>query len=82
MELLVTSPKALGAALQRQRKAKKLTQNTVGSAFKLNQTTVSSIELGAAGTRLETVFRMLAALDLEMIIRSKVNPSSVNGDHW
>lgn len=82
MEQLVSSPKTLGSAIKRQRKAKKQSQNTVGSAFKLNQTTVSSIEQGAPGTRLETLFRMLAALDLEMVIRSKTTIRDSSGDNW
>lgn len=82
MEQLVYSPKALGSAIKRQRKAQKQSQNTVGSAFKLNQTTVSSIEQGAPGTRLETLFRMLAALDLEMVIRSKTTICDSSGDSW
>lgn len=71
MDQLIYSPKSLGSAIRRQRKAKKLNQSEAGSAFKLDQTTVSSIEQGAAGTRLETLFRMLAALELEMVIRPR-----------
>jgi len=48
----------------------------------LNQTTVSSIEQGAPGTRLETLFRMLAALDLEMVIRPKTDANDSSGDNW
>ena len=82
MDQLVFSPKSLGSAIKRQRKVKKLSQNEAGSAFKLDQTTVSSIEQGAPGTRLETLFRMLAALDLEMVIRSKKSTSVNNGENW
>ena len=82
MDQLVYSPKSLGSALKRQRKAKKLSQQAAGDAFKLNQTTVSSIEQGAPGTRLDTVFRMLAALELEMIIKPKKNTLIKKGDHW
>lgn len=82
MDQLVYSPQTLGSALKRQRKAKKLTQNNVGEAFKLDQTTISSIEQGAPGTRLETLFRLLAALELEMIIRPKKNIPSKNEDNW
>lgn len=71
MEQLVYSPKSLGIAIKRQRKAKKLSQKEAGSVVNLEQTTVSSIEQGAPGTRLETLFRMLAALELEMVIRPK-----------
>lgn len=71
MEQLVTSPKALGTAIRRQRRNKELTQKEAGYEFVLEQSTVSSIERGAEGTRLGTLFRLLAALDLEMVIRSK-----------
>lgn len=71
MEQLVHSPQSLGNAIKRQRKIKKLSQTETGSTFKIEQSTISSIEKGAPGTRLETLFRLLAALDLEMIIRPK-----------
>lgn len=82
MDQLVYSPKSLGNAIKRQRKANKLSQDEAGSSFRLDQTTVSSIEQGAPGTRLETVFRMLAALNLEMVIRSKKDTQDSQGDNW
>jgi HTH-type transcriptional regulator/antitoxin HipB len=82
MDQIVFSPKSLGSALKRQRKTKKLSQNEAGAPFKLDQTTVSSIEQGTPGTRLETVFRMLAALDLELVIRPKKNTRDQNGENW
>jgi len=71
MEQLIYSPKSLGVALRRQRKARNLTQTDAGKPFTIEQSTVSSLEQGAPGTRLGTLFRMLSALDLEMVIRSK-----------
>jgi len=84
MDQLIYSPKSLGSAIRRQRKAKKLNQSQAGSTFKLDQATVSSIEQGAAGTRLETLFRMLAALELEMVIRPnpKKNPNIKDNEDW
>ncbi len=82
MEQFVYSPKTLGQAIQRQRKAKKLNQQDAGKSFKLKQTTVSSIESGALGTRIDTLFRLLAALDLEMIIRSKDEPAKKKKNNW
>lgn len=82
MDQPVFSPKSLGSVIKRQRKAKKLTQQVAGAAFKLDQTTVSSIEQGAAGTRLETLFRMLAALDLEMVIKSKNTATTKKRESW
>lgn len=71
MEQLVYSPESLGKAIQRQRKLKNLNQSEAGAPLVLEQSTVSSIERGVAGTRIDTIFRILAALDLEMVIRSK-----------
>jgi HTH-type transcriptional regulator/antitoxin HipB len=82
MDQIIYSPKSLGSALKRQRKAKKLSQTEAGSAFNLDQTTVSSMEQGAPGTRLDTLFRMLAALDLEMIIKPKKNTLTKKGETW
>lgn len=82
MDQLIYSTKALGSAIRRQRKTKKLSQKEAGSTFNIDQTTVSSIEQGAAGTRLETLFRMLAALDLEMVIRPKKTINRKSKESW
>jgi HTH-type transcriptional regulator/antitoxin HipB len=82
MDQIIYSPKSLGSAIKRERKAKKLSQTEAGTAFNLDQTTVSSIEQGAPGTRLETLFRILAALDLEMIIKPKKNVPMKKGENW
>jgi len=74
MEMITTSPTALGQAIRRIRKAKHLTQEVAGKPFRIEQRTVSTIEQGFPGTRIDTLFRMLAALDLEMVIRTKERP--------
>jgi HTH-type transcriptional regulator/antitoxin HipB len=82
MEQFVYSPKSLGSAIKRQRKAKKLTQTEVGRSFKIEQSTVSAIEQGVPGTRLETLFRMLAALELEIVVRSKKSTRDKAKGDW
>lgn len=82
MDQLVFSPQSLGIAIKRQRKAKKLSQQEAGEPYKLDQTTISSIEQGAPGTRLETLFRLLSALELEMVIRPKKSNKDSNGQNW
>lgn len=79
MEQIIHSPKLLGKAIRRWRKLKNLSQQEAGSPMKLEQSTVSTIEQGVPGTRIETLFRILAALDLEMVIRPK-NNSKVKGE--
>ncbi|WP_367608120.1 helix-turn-helix domain-containing protein [Legionella sp. W05-934-2] len=82
MEQLIHSLNSLGAAIRRQRKAKKLTQTEVGAQINIEQSTLSSVEQGAEGTRLSTLFRILAALDLEMVIRSKDSRQQENKESW
>jgi HTH-type transcriptional regulator/antitoxin HipB len=79
MEIIVQNPKLLGTALRRFRRIKKLNQSQVGKEFCIDQTTISSIENGAPGTRIETIFRLLAAMGLEIIIRDKVQMSEAVG---
>jgi len=81
MEELVFSPESLGGMIKRQRKLKGLTQQEAGQAFRIEQSTFSGIENGIPGTRLETIFRILAALDLEMVIRSKERPKEP-AENW
>lgn len=79
MEILAQSPALLGKALKRYRQMKKLNQSQAGKEFMVDQTTISSIENGASGTRIDTIFRLLAALDLEMVIRTKSVTSNIEG---
>lgn len=81
MEQLVHSLKSLGTAIKRQLKLKNLTQTEVGNEFNIGQSTISSVEQGAEGTRLVTLMRVLAALDLEMLIRAK-NTINTDNDEW
>lgn len=81
MKQLIVSPVALGVFVKRVRKAKNLTQQEAGLAFGLDQTTISSIEQGANGTRVETIFRVLAALGLEMVVQEK-DPQNSNQGSW
>lgn len=80
MEMIATSPKILGAALKRKRKQLGLTQEAAGELFRLQQSTVSSLEQGADGSRLDTLFRLLAALNLEIVIRDRGNNNENDGE--
>jgi HTH-type transcriptional regulator/antitoxin HipB len=41
----------------------------------VRQPTISSVESGAPGTELATVFAILAALDLEFVVQERVSRS-------
>jgi len=73
MKHLVRTPKNIGHAIREARKAKNLTQSDLASMSGVWQETISKIENGSGGTKLETIFALLAALDLELTVieRSK-----------
>lgn len=62
----ITSPQTLGNTLRQHRKAQGLTQSQAGEKFGIPQKTISRIEAGVASVRLETLFRYMAALGLEL----------------
>ncbi|MCY4153934.1 MAG: helix-turn-helix transcriptional regulator [Gammaproteobacteria bacterium] len=72
----VTSPETLGKVLRHYRKNLGLTQVEAGSKFNLPQKTVSRIEAGAVAIRLDTVFKYMAALGLEMHLEPRDKPSA------
>ena len=73
MSQIARTPKQIGAIIQRQRRAKKLTQSSLADLSGIRQEKISMIETGSPGTRIETICLLLAALDLDlaMISRSK-----------
>lgn len=79
MKQIVRTAKQVGAAIRRVRRAKKLTQSDVGSKTRLRQGTVSRLETGDADTQLRTLFEVLSALDLEIVIgeRSKASAKDI-----
>lgn len=82
MKQLVTSQKVLGAAIMHQRKLQRLTQTQAGAPFRLDQSTISNIEKGVPGTRLDTLLRLLAALDLELFVCSKDEAGNQDNEEW
>lgn len=73
-----TSPQ-LGAALRRRRKQAGLSQESLADKVKLRQATISRLESGDTGTKLGTLLDVVAALDLEIVVRarSKGRPADI-----
>jgi len=72
-------PQDIGQALRRTRRASGLTQAQLAEQTGLRQPTISDLEKGVPGTRLQTLFDVLAALDLELTLqsRNRDHPSSI-----
>ncbi|ERT14790.1 helix-turn-helix domain-containing protein [Photorhabdus temperata subsp. temperata] len=73
----VTNSKQLSVYLKDVRLTQKLTQGKVASKVGIRQDTVSSFELHPDSTKLETFFKILSALNLELDIRPR-NSTEIN----
>ena len=71
MEDIARTPAQIGAALRRRRRHLSLTQAELGTHTHLRQGTISRLENGEPRTQLQTLVNVLAALDLELVIRPR-----------
>lgn len=71
MTILARTPKQIGQALRRERKKAGLNQTDLAERCGLWQETISKIEGGSPGSRLETVMEICAALNLEIVVRKR-----------
>ncbi|EGQ9123367.1 helix-turn-helix domain-containing protein [Vibrio parahaemolyticus] len=85
--MLITSPRQLAIHLRDERKHKNLSQTKVADPVGLKQDTVSKFELNPETTSIQTLFRILSSLNLEMHIVQKsesIYPKSNDddGEEW
>lgn len=81
----VTSPKMLAQAIRDARKQRNLSQRETAASMGIKQSTVSEFENHPEGTRLVTLFKLLAALDLKLQVvcrRGKNNSSDGWDQEW
>lgn len=71
MNDMARTPADIGQALRRARKKKGLTQKELASKSGVWQETISKIENGLPGAKLETVFDLCAALELELLVAKR-----------
>lgn len=82
MQQLVLSPKALGVLLRDLRKKKGLTQTELGRKVGLDQKKVSLMENGNPNMRVDSLFRLLSALDHGVVVAPKVVDRASEEDDW
>ena len=75
MNYAAHTPKQLGQVLKGQRKSQKLTQKHAAQAVGLLPKTVSKLELATETATIESLFKLLSALQLELVVRSKSQAS-------
>lgn len=69
--MFIRSPTELALQIIRQRKKLKLSQTEVGKRVGLKQKTISAFENKPEGTKLETLFQILSAVNLDMNVTPK-----------
>lgn len=84
----VTSPKMLAQAIRDARKQRNLTRRETAASMGMKQSTVSEFENHPEGTSLDTLFKLLAALDLKLQVvswrgkKTLLMAGSRSGDLW
>jgi HTH-type transcriptional regulator / antitoxin HipB len=68
---IIRTPEQVGAAIRRIRKLRGISQKELGSRLSLRQAKISEIENGAPGTALNTLFDVLAALELDLLVQPR-----------
>jgi len=71
VDYVARTPRQLGAILRACRKKRQMTQDMVGSRVGVRQSQISSIETRGADITVGTLYRLLSALDLELVLRNK-----------
>lgn len=78
MDQTARTAKQLGQALRRQRRALGMTQAELGAKTQRRQATISDLENGAGGTQIATLVDVLAALQLELLVRTRGKGASAD----
>ena len=76
MNYTVHTPRQLGQVLKGQRKNQQLTQAEAARSVGLLPKTISKLELDPDTATLESLFKFLSALQLELVVRSKSTSSA------
>ena len=71
MQQIVRTSSQLGHAIRQQRQKQQLSQAELASKAVVRQPTISAIENGAPGTRVDTLVNIMAALGVELVMRER-----------
>jgi HTH-type transcriptional regulator/antitoxin HipB len=75
MDTIARTPLQLGNSIRERRRALGLTQEQLAERVGVRQRTISDVE-SAGAARVDTLLRMLVALDLELLVRPRTKGSA------
>ncbi|NWN83156.1 MAG: helix-turn-helix domain-containing protein [Halomonas sp.] len=76
----ITSPDMLSQALKNARREQHLTQNTTAELAGIKQATVSGFENHPERSQIETLFKLLSALELELYVGDRESTVGITGN--
>lgn len=82
MNTKITSGKLLANALRNYRIEQNKTQGQVGDTVGVKQATISSFENNPDSTKLETLFKILNSLNLELSVRERGVSNDKSSEGW
>jgi HTH-type transcriptional regulator/antitoxin HipB len=83
MDYLIHTPAQLGKALRARRKVLGTNQTQAGTRVGMTQNTVSKLELNPESSTIASLLNLLAALDLELVLRPKGSDDvPASGPEW
>ena len=82
MDYLVHTSSQLGQALRARRKVLGMTQTQAGDQVRIKQDTVSKLELDPTSSSIGSLLNLVAALDLELVLRPKGSGQSDADLEW
>lgn len=85
MDHIARTPQQLASILKSWRTRQKLTQQDVAAKVGIKQSTVSVTEADASRAQVDTLYKLLSALGLELVIRERSSASTsrrASGKEW
>lgn len=82
MDYTARTPGQLGPILKSCRQQRGHTQKAAGTKVGVKQTTISAFEADAGRASVATLFKLLSALDLELVLREKRAPARAKKREW
>ncbi|MDP9142425.1 MAG: helix-turn-helix domain-containing protein [Pseudomonadota bacterium] len=82
MDYVARTPHQLGQVLKSCRQNRRLTQAAVGSKVGIRQSQISAIEGHGAKATVETLYKMLSALGLELVLRDLESAPDSATSEW
>lgn len=79
--MVITTSKMLSHSLREVRYQQKLTQVQLAELANIKQSTLSDFENNASNTKLETLFKILASLELELVIQPRPRNQQYEDEH-